>query len=294
MRQGGRQLKRPSFLPERHADDAKLGRKAETPRGTGPSAQSADGFLMRFRRSLALGENGAEALMQTPPARRIVRHPRFRHGRFAADSRDSRKGRTLDTVLNQIYAAGRGGAPRALLVSGANARLDATAEAVSIGRGLATGGDRVVLVDLACGRVSISGTLGLPPSPGLAELVAGRAGFEDVVRIDAETPLQVIAAGNQTLTVTSEVNERFTSVLEALTQAYDGVVLHADHQALLKFTPALKFELSVAIAVVDTVTGTYGAKGDLSAFSPLGCQVLAYEKPGNERRPVSPAAASNE
>jgi hypothetical protein len=104
----------------------------------------------------------------------------------------------------------------------------------------------------------------------------------------------VIAAGNQTLTVTSEGNERFTSVLEALTRAYDGVVLHADHEALLKFTPALKFELSVAIAVVDTVTGAYGAKGDLSAFSPLGCQVLAYEKPGNERRPVSPAAASNE
>jgi hypothetical protein len=29
VRQGGRQLKRPSFLPEQHADEAKLGREAE-------------------------------------------------------------------------------------------------------------------------------------------------------------------------------------------------------------------------------------------------------------------------
>jgi hypothetical protein len=186
--------------------------------------------------------------------------------------------RTPDTVLNQIYAAGRGGAPRALLVSGATASLDATPEAVSIARALATGGDQVVLVDLACGRVSISGTLGLKSSPGLAELFAGRAGFEDVVRVDAETPLQVIAAGGPTLTVPDEGNERFTSVLEALTQAYDGVVLHADHEALLKFTPALKFELSVAIAVVDTASGADSAKSDLNAFSPLGCPVLVYEK----------------
>jgi len=202
--------------------------------------------------------------------------------------------RTPDTVLNQIYAAGRGGAPRALLVSGATASLDATPEAVSIARALATGGDQVVLVDLACGRVSISGTLGLKSSPGLAELFAGRAGFEDVVRVDAETPLQVIAAGGPTPTVPDEGNERFTSVLEALTQAYDGVVLHADHEALLKFTPALKFELSVAIAVVDTASGADSAKSDLNAFSPLGCPVLVYEKRSEEQRPVSPAAASNE
>jgi len=295
MRQGGRQLRRPSFLPEQHTDDAKLDLEAETPRVTGPSAQSAAGFLMRFRRSLALGETGAEASIHTTRERRIVRHPRFRHGRFAStDSPGSFKVRTPDTILNQIYAAGRGGVPRAVLVGSANASLDATAEAVSIARALAAGGDQIVLADLACGRASISGTLGLPSSPGFADLVTGRAGFEDVVRVDAETPLQVITAGGPPPPVTGENNERFTSVLEALTQAYDGVVLHADHEALRKFTPALKFELSAAIAVVNTATGTEGAKGDLSAFSPLGCPVFSYEKPSAERHLVSPAAASSE
>ena len=177
--------------------------------------------------------------------------------------------------------------------------MDATSEAVSIARALLSGGGQVVLVDLACGPISVSSALGLPSFPGLAELSAGRSGFEDIVRIDAETPLQVIAAGNPELAAAPEGSDRFTSVFEALTQAYDGVVLHADHEALRKFTTALRFELSLAIAVVDAAAGAGRAKADLSAFSPLGCPVLVYEQRGKERRsrsptaPVSRALASN-
>ncbi len=150
------------------------------------------------------------------------------------------------------------------------------------------------MADLACGAVSVASALALPHSPGLAELCAGRARFEDVVRIDAETPLQVIAAGDPKLIASPDGCERFTSVFEALTQAYDGVVLHSDREALLKLTSALRFELSAAIAVMDTPGG---AEIDLSAFSPLGCPVLVYEKTERRSRtlaaPVSLAAASN-
>lgn len=349
--EGGKQLERPSFLPERYADAAKSDQEAEMPHGTGPSAQSAAGFLMRFRRSFTLGENEAEAVTQARPVRRLARPPCFRlvadiaeslasaatptprggdatvlkpndlrddlNQRLASkDNNDSRKVHvlapeprcdktdpalnSLDTVLNHVFAAGRGGAPRALLVGSGWAGVDATAEAVSIARALAARSDQVVLVDLACGPISVSGALGLPPSLGLADLSAGRAGFEDIVRIDAETPLQVIAAGNPKLTASGEGSERITSIFEALTQAYDGVVLHTDHEALLKFTSALRFELSAVIAVVDAAAGAGGAKIDLSEFSALGCPVLVYEQSGKERRsrslaaPVSLAAASNE
>jgi len=88
--------------------------------------------------------------------------------------------KSLDAVLNHILAAGKGGVPRALLVAGATTKLDATAEAIAIARGLAKR-EQVVLVDLTRGPASISGALGLPRTPGLTDLVAGRAGFEDVV-----------------------------------------------------------------------------------------------------------------
>jgi Mrp family chromosome partitioning ATPase len=192
--------------------------------------------------------------------------------------------RSLDAVLNHILASGSGSAPRALLVAGSSAKVDATAEAISIARALVARREQVVLVDLTQGPAAVSGPLGLPRAPGLADLVAGRAGFEDVVRIDADTPLQVIPAGNPKLVVGGDENERFTPVFEALTQTYDSVVLHADREAVRKLTPALKFELPVVVAVLPAGASASNGKADLTDFSALGCPVLVYEQRAKEPR----------
>jgi hypothetical protein len=130
----------------------------------------------------------------------------------------------------------------------------------------------------------VSGPLELPRAPGLTDLTAGRSGFEDVVRIDADTALQVIAAGNPKLASGSDENERFTRVFEALMQAYECVVLHADREALRKLAPALKFEIPVVVAVLPAGAGADGCKSDLADFSALGCPVLLYEQSGKEPR----------
>jgi Mrp family chromosome partitioning ATPase len=191
--------------------------------------------------------------------------------------------KSLDAVLNHILAAGNGGAPRALLVAGATPKLDATAEAIAIARALAKR-EQVMLVDLTRGPASISGALGLPRAPGLTDLVAGRAGFEDVVRIDEESPLQVISAGNPKLSGEEDENERFGQLFEALTQTYDSVVLHADREAVRQLTPALKFELPIVVAVLPAGAGDSGTKADLAEFSALGCPVLVYEQTGKQPR----------
>ena len=82
--------------------------------------------------------------------------------------------KSIDAVLNHILASGKGGAPRALLVAGASAKVDATAEAIAIARALVAKREQVVLVDLTRGPASVSGALGLPRVPGLTDLVAGR------------------------------------------------------------------------------------------------------------------------
>lgn len=192
--------------------------------------------------------------------------------------------KSLDAVINHILASGKGGAPRALLVAGAWPKIDATAEAISIARALVARREQVVLVDLTRGPAAISGPLGLPRSPGLSDLSAGRAGFEDVVKIDADTPLQVIAAGNPKLAADGDENDRFGRVFEALTQAYDSVVLHADPEAVRKLTPALKFELPVVVAVLPAGASARSDKTDLADFSALGCPVLVYEQNGKEPR----------
>jgi Mrp family chromosome partitioning ATPase len=192
--------------------------------------------------------------------------------------------KSLDAVLNHILASGKGAAPRALLVAGASAKVDAAAEAIAIARALVARREQVVLVDLTRGATAVSGPLGLPRAPGLSDLAAARAGFEDVVRIDSESPLQVIPAGNPKLAVKGDENERFTRIFEALMQAYDSVVLHADREAMRKFTPALKFELPLVVAVLPAGASASNSKTDLSDFAALGCPVLVYEQSGKAPR----------
>jgi len=192
--------------------------------------------------------------------------------------------KSLHAVLNHILASGKGGAPRVLLVAGASAKVDATAEAISIARALVARREQVVLVDLTRGPAAVSGPLGLPRAPGLTELAAGRSSFDDVVRIDADTSLQVIAAGNPKLAAKGDENGRFTRVFEALTQAYESVVLHADRETVRKLTPALKFEPPVVVAVLPAGASTSSTNIDLTDFSALGCPVVVYEQSGKEPR----------
>ncbi|MGD9502497.1 MAG: hypothetical protein AB7V40_08420, partial [Methyloceanibacter sp.] len=245
-----------------------------------PGAQSAAGFLERFRRNLDL-ETAEPA--PAPRGGNELRH--YLNKRLATSHAETRKpfvpksetGRTalksLDAVLDHILAAGQGGAPRALLVGGAPPITDATAETISIARTLVAAGDQVVLLDLAHGAHSVSAALGLPRFPGLADLAAGKAQFDDVIAIDAETPLHVIAAGNPRFA--AEGSARIAAIFAALTEAYDSVVLHADREALRRIAPELRFELSIAVAICAKGAG---ATADLNGFAALGCRTVALEQ----------------
>jgi hypothetical protein len=282
---------------------------ARQARGAGraePGAQSAAGFLARFRRSLEVAESEAEEAVKEFGVRGFARL-RFATGssaqndgndlrhylnkRLAASQGETRNAivpkhdagahvlKSLDAVLAQILPAQQDDGSRALLVAGA-AATDATAEAISIARALVAAGQQVVLLDLAHGPHSISAALGLPRFPGLADLAAGRAQFEDVIGLDVETPLHVIAAGSPRFAA-ADGNRRFSAILAALTETYDSVVLHADREALRRTASDLRSTLSIAVAVLpQRASGT----ADLSGFTALGCRTLAYEQ-RTKRRP---------
>jgi Mrp family chromosome partitioning ATPase len=193
--------------------------------------------------------------------------------------------KSLDAVLNHILAPGKGIAPRALLVAGATPEVDATQEAIQIARGLVARREQVVLLDLTRCAAAVSGQLGLPRAPGFTDLAAGRASFEDVVRIDSDSPLQVIAAGNPAIKPDGEETDSFMRVFEALTHVYDCVVLHADRDVIRKLRPALKFELPASVAILPPGTTSKGADSvDLTEFTSLGCPVVVYEQSGKEPR----------
>jgi Mrp family chromosome partitioning ATPase len=261
--------------------DGKAGESTDTPAGSTPDAVGMPLRPNDLRHYL----NQRIAAAASEPASDSVRNG----GASTPKGSTSKVGpvlKSLDALLNHILASakGGGGAPRALLVAGVSAKVDATPEAIHIARALVARREQVVLVDLTRGASAVSGALGLPRAPGFTDLAAGRAGFDDVVRIDADTPLQVIAAGNPKVKTKGDEAESFTRVFEALTQVYDCVVFHADREAVRTLAPALKFELPVVVAVLPPGAGAKSLTQDLSDFSALGCPVLVYEQNGKEPR----------
>jgi len=204
--------------------------------------------------------------------------PKAGHGKVGPVSK------SFDVVLDCVLASATGGLPRALLVAGTSSKTDATHMAINLARALVDRNEQVVLVDLAKGASTVSGPLGMPRVPGFAELASGRATFGDVIRVDEETPLQVITAGNPTIRREDPEPDRFMRVFEALVQAYGCVVLHADLSAVEALLPTPKFELPVMVAVLPARAHLDSEHEALSTFQALGCPVVVYEGNGKPRR----------
>ena len=191
---------------------------------------------------------------------------------------------SLDAVLDRVLASSAGGLPRALLVAGVSTKADATQVAIRLARALVERDEQVVLVDLAKGASAVSSPLGMPRSPGFSDLAAGQASFADVIRVDEDSPLQVITAGSPKAKSEGPEPDRFMPVFEALTHAYGCVVLHGDLRSVQTLMPALKFELPTMVAVLPAGASLESEKEALATFRALGCPVLAYEAGGKQRR----------
>jgi uncharacterized protein involved in exopolysaccharide biosynthesis/Mrp family chromosome partitioning ATPase len=219
-----------------------------------------------------IASSDVDEITRVPPA------PKVGHGKVGPVLR------SLDAVLDRVLASATGGLPRAVLVAGISSKADSPQVAIELARSLVDRNEQVVLVDLTKGAAAVCGPLGMPRVLGFADLSAGRASFADVIRVDEDTPLQVIPAGNPTVKGGEPEPDRFMRVFEALTQAYGCVVLHADLAAVQALMPALKFELPVMIAVLPRGASVEREADALSTFQTLGCPVLVYEGNGKQHR----------
>jgi Mrp family chromosome partitioning ATPase len=191
--------------------------------------------------------------------------------------------KTLDAVLDHLQILAEQDGPRAVLVMASGPEIDASREAIAIARGLLPHERLRVLVDLARGPNAVSEELALPRAPGFAELAAGDASFDDIVHVDEETPLQVIASGGPTVWLNSgSGGKRLARIFEALAQAYDVIVLHADRGTALMLRPILAGRLHRIVAVL--ARGESKGSDSLLELAVFGCPVLAYAQSAGEWR----------
>jgi capsular exopolysaccharide synthesis family protein len=120
---------------------------------------------------------------------------------------------------------------RVVTISSATPGEGKTTSAVNLAVTLARRGRQVLLVDadLRCGV--ISGTLGIPQSPGLTELLAGEARLEQVVRrvrLAADTEVSVIPGGRSPSDPARLLApDTLAALFHRLREEFDTVVLDA-------------------------------------------------------------------
>ena len=187
---------------------------------------------------------------------------------------------SLDAVLDHLSVRSEEKASHIILVMAAAADIDASRFAVDIARALLASERLRVLVDLTRGAGAVSDYFGFPRAPGFAELAAGTAGFDDVVQVDDATTLQLIPAGRTTASLSSGGrNKRLVRIFEALAQAYDVVVLHADRGTALTLRPILAGRLQRIVAVLARGQSQNGASS-LLELAIFGCPVVPYQEEG--------------
>lgn len=81
-----------------------------------------------------------------------------------------------------------------------------------------------IFVDLLGHANSLSRALDIPNAPGIYEMVSGTAAFEDTVRRDPKSPLQVISGGLAAPGNPGIASPRFSAISAALEAAYDHVI----------------------------------------------------------------------
>jgi Mrp family chromosome partitioning ATPase len=226
--------------------------------------------------------NDLSSYLQLPTALRTSEYTKKRRGK--RDRRDKIDHESIQpalqsfgAVVTQVRARAAANTRGEILVAAGGKGVDATGEAIRIARSLLSSAERGVLVDLSRGAAAVSGRLSLPRAPGFADLLAGRVGFDEVIHVDSKTALQVIPAGHPTVRFEGNEIERALGIFDALAQAYDVVVLHADRDGAAQMLPALAGRLSVTVAVLGTGGGA-SIKAALADLNALGCPVVPYER----------------
>ena len=162
---------------------------------------------------------------------------------------------------------------RRILVMG-DGDVDASAEAIDLARQLSGGTENVALVDLTSRGRGIAIRLGFPATPGVRELARGEVRFEDVIRLDPGSAVQVLPAGRgETSRDASKAPAE--RVLRALDEAYGCTVVLADARAL---AGSERGPWAAALLVADQVADGRSGGDAAAAVAALGIEPLRYRR----------------
>lgn len=145
-------------------------------------------------------------------------------------------GRTFNRLRNEVLASLSPG-DQVLVVAGASRGAAATLVAANLAAALSRAGSEVVLVgahlpDRMVGPVPLAQLLGVPPVPGLSDVLAGRVGLGEALHRAAREPwLRVITTGSTATAAGLLRNQALRETLRLLRAQADYIVVEAPSTA---------------------------------------------------------------
>lgn len=163
--------------------------------------------------------------------------------------------------------------------------VDRSPEDVEDCRALASalaGADKpTLLVDWSMNGKGIAPMIGVAVTPGISDLLHGRASFEDVIARLPESEAHVIACGNAEEGRAALDGDRINLVLDALDEAYDHIIVVADAEGGRELFGAIEGRFDAGIVVAggrrQSVLAT-ASPGTFLGFDVTDIEVIRLER----------------
>ncbi len=183
---------------------------------------------------------------------------------------------SVASVVERLLGNSAGQTGYRALIVGEEPEVDVREEAADIAAGLSAQGRQVVLVDWSLDGRGIASGLDLPASPGFAELLAGTASFEDVIRMLPDGDVHVLACGAAgVMTAESLDPNRLNLLLDALDGAYGDVIITGAHGAIRALFQAIEGRVDAGVIVGSSRGGA--ALGEPASHQFLGFDVTEID-----------------
>ncbi len=172
------------------------------------------------------------------------------------------------------------------LITGETEGIDPGAAGVDLAKALADAGADVMLVDWSPDGHGVAEAIGAQTHPGLAELLQGKARFEDVVARVPGSAAHLIPAGAVALRADEMLDpDQINLALDALDTAYDHIVVVGSNQAARALFEAIQGRFDAGVIVSE---GKRRAKlteppGTFLGFEVADIELFKLERPLSNR-----------
>jgi hypothetical protein len=158
---------------------------------------------------------------------------------------------TIGSLARRISTRSDGGGYRTL-VAGETDLMSVSGHGIELAKALADLGQSVILIDWAPEGDGVSHALEMPAGPGIAELLAGAATFEQIIRRMPGSDAHVIGAGAfEDADALAPDPDRLNLILDALDEAYDQVIVAGRTDQARTFFETIEGRVDCGVLIAD-------------------------------------------